>query len=109
MSARKRTGDRSGPERISDALAGFLDESGLAERVRQSAVVPEWGAIVGAEIAAVTAPLFVTADGTLFVAARTHAWMTELQLIEPELIRALRAHPAGSGVRRLRFQLAREP
>lgn len=101
-------GDRGGrPERLRDALSSFLHETGLDERMEQAAVVPAWAELVGGEIAAVTEPLFVTADGTLFVAVRTHAWMTELQLLEPELVRALHRRAPGTGVRRLRFQVPR--
>lgn len=100
--------DRGGrPEWLGDALSEFLQESGLAERVEQASVVPAWSELVGAEIAAVTEPLFVSADGTLFVAVRTHAWMTELQLMEPELVRALNERGPGTRVRRLRFQIPR--
>jgi predicted nucleic acid-binding Zn ribbon protein len=55
----------------------------------------------------VTTPLLVTSDGTLFVAVTTHAWMTELSLMEPELLRALNAEPGRPPVRKLRWQLAR--
>jgi predicted nucleic acid-binding Zn ribbon protein len=96
------------PERIADALSAFLKESGLDERVVQSAVVPEWASLVGRDIAAVTEPLFVTPDGTLFVAVRTNAWMTELQLMEPQLVSALNAGAGRARVRKLRFQLERQ-
>jgi predicted nucleic acid-binding Zn ribbon protein len=95
------------PERISDALSFYLKEAGLDVRMVQSAVVPEWADLVGRDIAAVTEPLFVTPDGSLFVAVRTNAWMTELQLMEPQLVRALNTDPARPRVRKLRFQLAR--
>jgi predicted nucleic acid-binding Zn ribbon protein len=100
------TGKR-GPERISDALNAYLKDAGLDARVVQAAVIPEWPELVGADIASVTEPLFVTADGTLFVAARTSAWMSELQLMEPQLIAALNTGSGGQRVRKLRFQLRR--
>lgn len=101
-------GDKSrSPERIGDALSAYLKEAGLDSRMVQAAVVPEWAELVGREIAAVTEPLFVTADGTLFVAARTNAWMTELQLMEPQLVAALNANSETRRVRKLRFQLMR--
>lgn len=102
MSGRKRT-----PEKISDALNAFLKEAGLDVRMVQAAVVPEWAHLVGPDIAAVTEPLFVTPDGSLFVAVRTNAWMTELQLMEPQLVSALNTDPSRPRVRKLRFQLAR--
>ena len=113
MAARKRTGNASGqggkagPERISDALSSYLKDAGLDVRMVQAAVVPEWAELVGRDIAAVTEPLFVTPDGSLFIAVRTNAWMTELQLMEPQLVQALNTDPARPRVRKLRFQLAR--
>ena len=93
---------------LSDALSKFLDESGLGERVEQAAIIPEWPSLVGPKIAEVTAPLSITADGTLVVAVTTHAWMTELSLMEPELLRALNAgREARSAVRRIRWLLRR--
>jgi len=95
------------PEALGDVLKSFLKESGLNDRVEQAAVVPEWPALVGPRIAAETAPLYVTADGTLFVAVRTHAWMTELQLMAPELLRALNGAEGRAPVKKLRFVLQR--
>ena len=104
---RKRAPAKHTPERISDALSAFLKEAGLDERVVQAAVVPEWARLVGNDIAAVTEPLFVTADQTLFVGVRTNPWMSELQLMEPQILAALNADPSRPRVRRLRFQLLR--
>ena len=49
-------------------------------------MVPEWPTLVGAQIAAVTEPSSITRDGTLFVAVKTSAWMSELSLMEPQLL-----------------------
>ena len=95
------------PTPISTLLAGILKEAGIQDRVEQATVVPEWPRLVGAQIAAVTTPLLVTPDGTLFVAVSTHAWMTELSLMEPELLRALNAAGGRTPVRKLRWQLRR--
>lgn len=95
------------PTPISALLASVLKEAGIAERVEQAAVVPEWPTLVGAQIAAVTTPLLVTPDGTLFVAVSTHAWMTELSLMEPELLRALNGDAGRPPVRKIRWQLRR--
>ncbi len=100
--------DRRGrPSALGDVLSGFLEESGLAERVEQAAVLPEWPTLVGPQIAAVTEPRSITPDGTLWVWVRTHAWMTELSLLEPELLRKLNARPLRAPIRRLRWQLQR--
>lgn len=96
------------PQPISEAIARFLDESGLRERVEQASVVPEWPGLVGEQIAAVTEPLMVTADGVLFVAVRTHAWMSELSLLEPEVLAALNRREGRPPVRKIRWQLMRQ-
>lgn len=103
MSDKKRR-----PEAIGDVLKSYLKESGLEARVEQVAVIPEWAALVGSKIAAVAEPLFITTDATLFIAVRSNPWMTELQLMEPELLRAINAVAGRLPVRRLRFQLMRE-
>ena len=95
------------PQQVAEILASFLERAGLAGRVEQASVIPEWPELVGTQIAAVTAPMVVTSDGTLFVGVTTNAWMTELSLLEPELLRALNAKPGRSPVRRLRWVLQR--
>ena len=96
------------PSLLGDLLAGVLAEAGIEQRVAQASVVPEWPTLVGAQIAAVTEPLSVSVDGTLWVAVQSHAWMTELSLLEPELLRALNAHPERPAVQRIRLTLKRD-
>jgi predicted nucleic acid-binding Zn ribbon protein len=95
------------PERIAEALSSFLSESGLAERVEQASVIPEWPGLVGAQIASVTEPLSIARDGTLFVAVRTNAWMTELSLMEPQLLAALNGKAGRQRVERIHWRLMR--
>jgi predicted nucleic acid-binding Zn ribbon protein len=92
---------------VGEALASFLAQSGLAPRVEQASVVPEWASLVGPQIAAVTQPLSVTQDGLLFVAVTTHGWMAELSMLEPELLRQLNAKPERKPVVRIRWLLQR--
>lgn len=101
------TGGKKRPERMDAALKSFLAESGLGERIEQARLVPEWESLVGAQIAAVTLPRAISADGTLWVWVTTNAWMTELSLLEPELLKALNADPSRKAVRRIRWQLKR--
>jgi predicted nucleic acid-binding Zn ribbon protein len=103
MSERKRK-----PEAIGRIVANVLGERGLAERVEQAAIIPEWAKLVGPQIAAVSEPQSITADGTLFVHVSTNAWMTELSLLEPELLRSLNAKPGRAPVRRIRWLLRRD-
>ena len=98
---------RRKPVTIAEALEGFLNRRGLAKRVEQSEAVVDWPKAVGAQIAAVTQPLSITPDGTLFVAVTTNSWMTELSLMEPEILRALNTVEGRERVRKIRFQLRR--
>ena len=95
------------PEAIGGIVESWLDKSGLAARVEQAAVIPEWPRLVGVQIAKVTTPQSITANGTLFVHVTTNAWMTELSLLEPELLRSLNADTTRPAVRRIRWLLAR--
>ena len=86
-------------------LAGWLEERGLAGRVEQANIIPEWPGLVGPQIAAVTSPTSVSPDGTLWVQVDTNAWMTELTLLEPELLRALNDRIRRAPLRRIRWQI----
>ena len=101
------SGRRPKPQKLRDALTSFLTESGLAERVEQAAVIPEWATLVGPQIATVTEPLMIARDGTLFVAVRTNAWMNELSLLEPQLLAALNAKPGRARVSKIHWRLMR--
>ena len=95
------------PEALGSIVANWLGESGLAERVEQAAIIPEWPVLVGPQIAKVTSPQSISANGTLFVHVTTNAWMNELSLLEPELLRSLNAKPHRVPVKRIRWLLAR--
>jgi predicted nucleic acid-binding Zn ribbon protein len=95
------------PEPIANVVGSFLREAKLEERVEAAQVVPEWASLVGKQIATVTKPISVTQDGTLFVSVTTNAWMTELSLMEPQLLRALNAKAGRTRIRKIRLQLMR--
>lgn len=95
------------PERVANVVADYLAQRGLAERVEQAGVIPEWPRLVGEQIAAVTEPQSISANGTLFVAVTTNAWMNELSLLEPELLRSLNTHAERSPVLKIRWLLRR--
>lgn len=99
--------EKHAPAPIAEALASYLAQSGLAKRVDQAGVVPEWASLVGPQIAAVTHPLSVTQDGLLFVAVSTHGWMAELSLLEPQLLKKLNAKAGRQPVERIRWLLRR--
>jgi predicted nucleic acid-binding Zn ribbon protein len=95
------------PEAIANLVANFLDTSGLAARVDQAAIIPDWPKLVGPQIAQVTTPQSISVNGTLFVHVTTNAWMNELSLLEPELLRSLNRDPQRTPVKRIRWLLAR--
>jgi predicted nucleic acid-binding Zn ribbon protein len=101
VSDRKKTK----PEPVADVVAGFLARRGLSDRVEQAGVIPEWAQLVGDQIAAVTEPRSVSANGTLFVGVSTNAWMNELSLLEPELLRSLNTKVTRAPIKRIRWQL----
>ena len=95
------------PEALANVLGSFLKEAKLEERVEQAQVVPEWETLVGKQIATVTKPISVTPDGILFVSVKTNGWMTELSLMEPQILRALNAKAGRVRVKKIRLQLMR--
>lgn len=94
-------------EPLADVVARFLKKSGIDERIEQSRVLDQWPILVGREIAAVTRPLSVSEDGTLFVAVRTHSWMSELTMMEKELLDAVNHVTGQRPVQRIRWSLLR--
>lgn len=93
------------PEPIGNIVASWLGESGLADRVEQAAIIPDWPKLVGPQIASVTTPQSISANGTLFVHVTTNAWMNELSLLEPELLRSLNAKADRVPIRKIRWLL----
>jgi predicted nucleic acid-binding Zn ribbon protein len=93
------------PEKFADALSSFLANSKDGKRVDQARVVPEWPSLVGEQIAAVTEPIMITRDGTLFVAVKTSSWMSELSLMEPQLLKAINADREAGKVARIHWRL----
>ena len=101
-----RRGDDSA-EPLGELLARFLRRSGMEDRIEQSRVLDRWPSLVGPEIAAVTRPLSVSDDGTLFVAVRSHAWMSELTMMERELLDSVNSAAGDRRIQRLRWSLMR--
>lgn len=92
---------------VGEALDCYLARSGLTRRLRQAQVIPEWPQLVGPQIAAVTQPESVAPDGTLFVNVTTSAWMTELQLMAPEIMARVNAGRGAGRIRTIRWLLSR--
>ncbi len=102
------TRDGSGkPRAIAEALAALLRRTGLDAEVARVGVLEAWPRLVGAQIAGVTQARLMTADGTLVVGVRTHAWMTELSMMERQLVTKLAAAGGPTPVQRIRWELMR--
>ena len=96
------------PKQVREALAKYLEKSGIAEHIEAASVVPEWPELVGSAIAAVTTPLRVS-DRTLVVGVRSSAWLQELKMMEREIVRRLNAGKKRKVVDKIRFQMNNEP
>lgn len=94
--------DDQRPLPIKDALARYLQRAGLARRVEQAGIVSEWATLVGPQIAAVTEPDAVTADGILWVRVATAPWAQELRMMTPRILGKLNQGRAGR-VREIRW------
>jgi len=94
------------PTAVGDALRSYLARSGFARRLAQAQVIPDWPELVGPQIAAVATPESVTPDGTLFVRVATSPWMTELQLMAPQIMAAINAGRGAGRIRTIRWLLS---
>ena len=93
---------RTPPTSLADALASYLQKQGLVKRMQQAGIVEEWATLVGPQIAAVTEPESVTADGILRVRVASSAWAQELSLMSPRILARLNAGRKGR-VREVRW------
>lgn len=100
-------GKKRRPRKVGDVVTDVLQHAGIADRIAQAKVIPEWPTLVGPQISRVTEPLSVTPQGTLFVAVTTNAWMTELSLMEPDLLRRLNERTGRLQIKRIRWQIRR--
>lgn len=96
---------REKPTPLAEALKKYLSDSGLQERIEEAGVVPEWAERVGPAIAAVTEPLR-TSSGALVVAVKSSAWLSELKLMEREILRRLNEGRQKGRIQRIRFVMA---
>jgi predicted nucleic acid-binding Zn ribbon protein len=95
------------PRQLGDVMSDVLKQSGISDRIAQANVIPEWPKLVGPQIARVTEPLSITPQGILFVAVTTNAWMTELSLMEPDLLRRLNEKTGNLQIKKIRWQIRR--
>jgi predicted nucleic acid-binding Zn ribbon protein len=77
-----------GALKASDAVAAALALHGITDQVRAGRVLTEWSELVGPKIAQRTRPDGVT-DRLLWVEVATSAWLHELNLLRPQLLKGL--------------------
>ena len=107
MNDRPKRPHKSRPVAVAEALEGYLKRAGLARRVGQAQVIPEWPGLVGPQIAAVTNPESITPDGVLFVRVATSSWMNELQLMTPDIMARINAGRGAGRIKTIRWLLTR--
>ena len=72
-----------------DVLTEYVARHKLGSRLQQASVVNDWEKLVGTQVATVTQPDSVDRDGTLRVRVQSAAWLQELQLMSPTIIKEL--------------------
>lgn len=80
---------------LAEALGSYLRQAGLTRRIGQAGVLEEWPELVGAQIAKVTEPESVTADGVLRVKVATAGWAAELQMMTPQILARVNTNRSG--------------
>jgi predicted nucleic acid-binding Zn ribbon protein len=95
------------PEDVRRVLQRVLEQSGLAGRLRQARVVEQWPELVGSYIGAATRAESMAADGVLVVSVKSSAWMTELSLLEREILQAINRATPDEPIVRIHWQLMR--
>ena len=92
---------KAGNKVIGDAIDDYLKRHGLTRRMEQASVVNEWPELVGKKLAEVSRPDGVDATGTLWVRVKSAAWVQELQMMSPMIIRDLARK--GKRLKRIRW------
>ncbi len=87
---------------VGEAIESYLGRAGLRRRVQQAGVVNDWAELVGSQLAKVTEPESVDQDGTLWVRVKSAAWIQELQLMSPTILKELAQK--GRRLKRIRWK-----
>lgn len=92
-------------EHVGDALAAYLDSTGLGESLARLGAIEEWAGAVGPRVGRVTRPVEVRGD-TLVVEVVSSAWLAELSMMGSLILDRVNAVRAGPAIGRIRFRLA---
>lgn len=92
-------------EGISDILSRFLAKDPTTKKkLAQYSLFAIWNEVVGVRIAKHAQPERMM-DTTLVVRVDNAAWMQELQMLKPDLLRKIHAHVAPSLIRDIRLEI----
>jgi predicted nucleic acid-binding Zn ribbon protein len=94
---------RTDPQPLGAAINGLLDAEGWALAAATGSVFGRWAQIVGADLAAHTAPETL-ADGELTVSADSTAWATQVRLLAGQLVRRLNSELGDGTVLRVKVR-----
>lgn len=90
--------------KLSQAIVAWAPSEKSALRDPLTLLAAGWADIVGAEVAANSAPVRL-ADGTLVVVTRSSAWSHQLSFLAERVLGAVAARLPGCGIERLRFRV----
>ena len=76
------------PTTAARAIASALRYNGISDEIRAQRVLTEWAELVGTKIAQRTRPDGVS-DRVLWVEVATSAWLHELNMLKPQLLKGL--------------------
>jgi len=94
--------------KLSQAIGEWTPSEKSALRDPLTLLAAGWADIVGAEVAANSAPVRL-ADGTLVVVTRSSAWSHQLSFLAERVLGAVGARLPGCGIERLRFRVGALP
>jgi predicted nucleic acid-binding Zn ribbon protein len=78
-----------GTRTIGESLTDYFGRHGLVRRISQASIINDWAELVGDQVASVSEPDSVDKAGTLRVRVESAAWLQELQLMSPTIIKGL--------------------
>jgi hypothetical protein len=96
-------------ERIGNEVERTLAGTGSRDAIPLAAVTAAWPDAVGDAVARKAWPLRLSRDGTLHVAAASSTWAHELDLLQDEILVALRARLGDVSPSKLRFAVGPIP
>jgi len=74
---------------LQQAVDEYLKRRGMRRRLAQANVVVEWEQLVGPQLARISEPVSVDQSGTLWVRVKSAAWIQELQMMSPTILKTL--------------------